>query len=179
MALGASTGAGETVVGSLLAGQGFPSSTQLLVGTATGGLVSGGAGALRQLQTPGATIVLDHAPTTTGPRTVVTSAASATSKIDDVIAETSGATRRNLTSANVLSADEALEAGERWIGEGYVELGKPGSGVFRSADGTRQFRMDGGSLLGNHAPHVPHVHLETYATGARIPSVNNHVPFVE
>ena len=42
VALGAGTGAGETVVGSLLAGQGFPSGIELLVGTGTGGLVSGG-----------------------------------------------------------------------------------------------------------------------------------------
>jgi guanyl-specific ribonuclease Sa len=65
VALGAGTGAGETVVGSLLAGQGFPSGIELAVGTGTGGLVSGGASALRHVQTPGATAVLDHAPTST------------------------------------------------------------------------------------------------------------------
>jgi len=33
--------------------------------------------------------------------------------------------------------------------------------------------------MGNHAPGVPHVHLEIYAPGARVPSVNNHIPFVD
>jgi hypothetical protein len=66
MALGATSGAGETVVGSLLAGQGFPSGTELLVGTGTGGLVSGGAHAFQHLRTPGATAYLDHAPTANG-----------------------------------------------------------------------------------------------------------------
>lgn len=53
------------------------------------------------------------------------------------------------------------------------------AGVYRSVDGTRQFRVDEGSLTGSHAPGVPHVHLETYAPGARVPSVNNHIPFVD
>jgi hypothetical protein len=96
-----------------------------------------------------------------------------------VLAETAGATQRNLTSPCTLSADEALAAGQRWVGEGYTELGKPGSGVFRSADGLRQFRMDGDLLMGNHAPGVPHVHLGTYAPGARVPAVNNHIPFLD
>ena len=65
VALGAARGAGETVVGSLLAGQGFPSSMELLVGTGTGGLVSGGASVFGHLQTPGATAALDHSPTST------------------------------------------------------------------------------------------------------------------
>jgi hypothetical protein len=100
----------------------------------------------------------------------------ATNTVDDVIAETASATKKNITSAHTLTPAEALEAGQRWVGEGYSEIGKPGSGVFRSADGTKQFRMDEGSLLGNHAPNVPHVHLETYLPGARLPSVNNHIP---
>jgi hypothetical protein len=102
----------------------------------------------------------------------------ATNTVDDVIAETTNATSRNLTSAHTLTADEALEAAQQWVGDSYTELGKPGSGVFRSADGTRQFRIDDGSLTGAHAPGVPHVHLETYAPGARIPSVYNRIPFV-
>ena len=103
--------------------------------------------------------------------------ARASSVVDDVLAETAGAAKRNLTSSYTLSADEALTVGQRWVGQGYTELGKPGSGVFPSADGLRQFRMDNNSLIGNHAPGVPHVHLETYAPGARVPTVNNHIPF--
>jgi RHS repeat-associated protein len=65
VAVGAASGAGETVVGSVLAGQGFPSGVELAVGTGTGGLVSGGANVWRHLQTPGSTVALDHAPTGT------------------------------------------------------------------------------------------------------------------
>jgi RHS repeat-associated protein len=98
-----------------------------------------------------------------------------TSIVDDVIAETQ-AGARNLTSRYTLTADEALTAGERWVGSGYTEIGKPGSGVFRSADGTRQFRIDNGSITGAHSPGVPHVHLETIAPGSKVPVVNNHIP---
>lgn len=101
------------------------------------------------------------------------------SKVDNVISETLTGNKKNITSQHTLTADEALTAGERFVGPGYKEIGKPGSGVFRSADGTKQFRMDNNSLQGNHAPNVPHVHLETYAPGARKPTVNNHIPFTE
>ncbi|MEP4076451.1 RHS repeat domain-containing protein [Haloferula sp.] len=101
------------------------------------------------------------------------------SKVDDVISETLNGNKKNITSQHTLTADEALTAGEKFVGPGYKEIGKPGSGVFRSADGTKQFRMDNNSLQGNHAPNVPHVHLETYAPGARKPTVNNHIPFTE
>ena len=107
------------------------------------------------------------------------SGARSSNVVDDVMAETLGATQKNITSSYTLTADEALTAGERWVGQGYAELGKPGSGVFRSMDGTRQFRMDASSLMGSHAPGVPHVHLETYAPGARVPSVNNHIAFLD
>jgi RHS repeat-associated protein len=90
-----------------------------------------------------------------------------TSNVDAVIAETL-AGKGNLTSSTKLSSTELLQAGEKFLGPGYREIGKPGSGVFRSADGTRQFRIDGNSLSGNHAPGVPHGHLETYAPGRAI-----------
>lgn len=102
--------------------------------------------------------------------------AGVSSVVDDVIAETR-AGAGNLTSKYTLSADEALTAGERWVGSGYTEIGKPGSGVFRSADGTRQFRIDNGSITGAHKPGVPHVHLETVAPGSKVPVANNHIPF--
>jgi RHS repeat-associated protein len=100
------------------------------------------------------------------------------SKADAVIAETL-AGKGNLTSQHMLKADELLMAGEKFLGQGYKEIGKPGSGVFRSADGTRQFRIDGNSLSGNHAPGIPHGHLETYAPSAAKPLTNNHIPFVD
>lgn len=105
-------------------------------------------------------------------------ATSAVGNIDDVLQETA---RRsgNFTSANKLSQTDALDAGMRFLGPGYREIGKPGSGVFRSSDGLRQFRIDDGSLAGTHAPGVQHVHFEVYATsGSRLPIVNNHVPVI-
>jgi hypothetical protein len=62
----------------------------------------------------------------------------------------------NISQPGALTSDEALSAGLKWLGKGYRELGKPGSGVFRSADGLRQFKMTPSDLLGTHwqGPHV-------------------------
>jgi RHS repeat-associated protein len=105
-----------------------------------------------------------------------TAALSASNKVDAVIAETFSGSG-NILSSSRLSANELLEAGQKFLGTGYKELGKDGSGVFRSADGTRQFRIDSGSLSGSHAPGVPHGHFEVFSAGATKPKVNNHVPF--
>jgi hypothetical protein len=105
-------------------------------------------------------------------------AKSGLSKADGVIAETLSG-KGNFTSGSTLSANELLTAGGKFVGPGYSEIGKQGSGVFRSADGTRQFRIDNNSLTGSHAPGVPHGHLEVYKQGASKPSANNHIPFTE
>jgi len=83
----------------------------------------------------------------------------------------------NITSRHVLNSDQFLDAGTEFLGAGYTEIGKSGSGVYRSADGTQQFRIDNNSIQGNHAPNVPHGHLETYVQGAAKPIANNHIPF--
>ncbi len=98
------------------------------------------------------------------------------SKADDIIDETLNS-KGNVTSKHTVSSDELLQAGEKFLGPGYKEIGKPGSGVFRSLDGTRQFRIDNNSISGNHAPGVPHGHPETYPTGGNRPITNNHIPF--
>ncbi len=51
--------------------------------------------------------------------------------------------------------------------------------MFHSADGTRAFRIDSGSLAGARDPGVPHVHfgVKDPATGKYV--ANNHVPYVE
>ncbi|WP_415635166.1 Hint domain-containing protein, partial [Propionibacterium acidifaciens] len=97
--------------------------------------------------------------------------------VDKVIQETQQNTGK-FTSKYTLTEDEALEAGEKWLGNGYKELGKPGSGVFKSTDGTRQFRIDSSSLAGSHSPWVPHFHLERLAPGATKPFANNHIPLI-
>jgi RHS repeat-associated protein len=55
--------------------------------------------------------------------------------------------------------DAALDAGERWLGVGYSEIDK---GVFRSADGLRQFRITTSDWLKG-----PHVHFESIADNGR------------
>ncbi len=90
---------------------------------------------------------------------------------DDVMAETISGIG-NITSKFRLKSSESLDAGMKWIGGKFTEIGK---GVFRSSDGMRQFRIDQNSLMGRHAPGVPHVHFETYAPAANKPTANNHV----
>lgn len=67
--IGAASGAGETVLGSVLTGQGFPSPTQLVTGTLLGGGGGGASRAVDNLMPPSATSQLDHTPTpSTAPR---------------------------------------------------------------------------------------------------------------
>lgn len=124
------------------------------------------------------TVVKEGAESITKEATATVAKEAAKSAGDSVIAETL-AKRGSFTSSTTLSVDEALTAAEKYLGPGYTEIGKPGSGVFRSADGLRQFRMDANSIAGAHAPGVPHVHFENYAPGARFPTSNNHVPIIQ
>ena len=97
-----------------------------------------------------------------------------TCKVDLVIKETLNG-KGNITSKYSLTPDEALEAGQKFLGKHYTEIGKPGSGVFRS--GNRIFRIDVNSLKGLHSPNVSHFHLEILdSTGLRI--VNNHLSII-
>lgn len=101
-------------------------------------------------------------------------------RMDDVIAETDSATTRNITSRTTVSADEAVEAGQRLVGPGYMEIGEPGSGVFLSSDELQRFRIDNGSLTGSHQPRDPHVDLELFANQRdKVAPVNNHIPFLD
>jgi hypothetical protein len=96
-------------------------------------------------------------------------------RVDTVIRETLERTG-NFESDIQLTEDEAVEAIIRFVGDGYRELGIPGSGVYRSADGLRQGRMDDGSLLGRHRPREPHVHLEIFEHPSDPePRANNHI----
>ncbi|MGY4490754.1 hemagglutinin repeat-containing protein [Pseudomonas sp. TE3610] len=104
--------------------------------------------------------------------------AGAGQRVDQVINETLSG-KKNFTSSMTLTTDEALSAGQKYLGSGYREIGKPGSGVFHSADGTKEFRIDSGSISGAHAPGVPHVHfgVKDPVTGKYIS--NNHVPYAD
>ena len=107
----------------------------------------------------------------------VSIAAGRTGKIQAVIAETL-TNEGNLTSGTTLTADELLNAGNEFLGNDAVELGKPGSGVFRNVEGTRRFRIDSRSLLGAHSPNVPRGHLEIIGPNNEV-LTNNHIPFTE
>ena len=97
------------------------------------------------------------------------------SNVDLVINETLQR-RGRITSQYKLSVTEALEAGEKFLGKQYREMGEPGSGVFRSNDNLRQFRMDVSSLEGkNHKPYAPHVHLEIFKPKKDRALVDNHI----
>ncbi|MEE4918438.1 filamentous hemagglutinin N-terminal domain-containing protein [Pseudomonas alliivorans] len=104
--------------------------------------------------------------------------AGAGQRVDQVINETLSG-KKNFTSSMTLTTDEALSAGQKYLGPEYREIGKPGSGVFHSADGTKEFRIDSGSISGAHAPGVPHVHfgIKDPVTGKYIS--NNHVPYAD
>ena len=77
-------------------------------------------------------------------------------------------------------ATQVLEAAEKYLGKGYKQIGKSGDGVFRSADGLRQFRMDSNSLMGKHDPWMPHVHWQMFKPeNIYKPYANNHIIFFE
>ncbi|MDE3046666.1 MAG: RHS repeat-associated core domain-containing protein [Verrucomicrobiota bacterium] len=100
------------------------------------------------------------------------------SKINLVLKETIKGSG-SFTSQFKLSSKEALDTGMKFLGKNYKEIGKPGSGIFRSADGLRQFRLDTNSLLGKHDPWVPHIHLEAFKPNSKYPYVNNHIVIYE
>jgi hypothetical protein len=73
-------------------------------------------------------------------------------------------------SGGVLTEDQALEAAQEWLGAGYHEIAP---GVYRSADGTRQFRMTTSDLT--DVRQGPHVHFETIGPDGREIIENDHV----
>ena len=62
IAIGAASGAGETIANSLVHGNGFPSPEALAFGTATGGASAGGARAAQGLRPGGSTVATVHSP---------------------------------------------------------------------------------------------------------------------
>ncbi|MEO5984203.1 MAG: hypothetical protein ABIP80_01790, partial [Ferruginibacter sp.] len=63
----------------------------------------------------------------------------------------------------------------RILGKGYKEIAP---GVFRSADGLKQFRMTSNSdLIGKGMKGVPHVHIEVFDPRNLSDAVKNyHIP---
>jgi hypothetical protein len=71
-------------------------------------------------------------------------------------------------SGGETTAETALENAERWLGPNYREIAP---GVFRSADGLRQFRMTTSDLT--HG--TPHVHFESIGCNGKTITENSHV----
>jgi hypothetical protein len=78
----------------------------------------------------------------------------------------------SIGSHGVVDAGKALGAGQKWLGAGYKEIAL---GVFRSADGLRQFRMTNADILGRHGNIGSHVHLEALDDARKVIE-NLHLP---
>jgi len=80
------------------------------------------------------------------------------------------------------TVEAGLTTGQKWLKSGYTELGNPGSGVYRSADGLRQFRMTNADIAGIHGGKPvkigPHVHFEKFSpTGEKLKNI--HTPLID
>lgn len=82
----------------------------------------------------------------------------------------------NIGSHDPMPIGDALRLGEKWVGPGYREMGKPGTGVFRSSDGGRQFRMTDADITGGHGD--AHVHFEVVEPWGDVIE-NLHVPLLK
>lgn len=95
-----------------------------------------------------------------------------------VVDETGSIGRRALNGLGNTGGHAAADAGtalasaERWLGAGYQEIAP---GVFRSADGLRQFRMTNADLLATHGTIGSHVHFEALDALGRVIE-NLHLP---
>jgi RHS repeat-associated protein len=78
----------------------------------------------------------------------------------------------NIGSHGRVPASTVLGAAEKWLGKGYREIA---AGVYRSANGLRQFRMTIRDLLPTHGSIGPHVHFEALSPGGRVIE-NLHIP---
>ncbi len=78
----------------------------------------------------------------------------------------------NITAHSAVGAEAALGSAQKWLGAGATEIAP---GVFRSADGLRQFRMTASDLAGAHGAIGPHVHFEALDAVGKV-TENLHVP---
>jgi hypothetical protein len=73
-------------------------------------------------------------------------------------------------SGGATTADNVLKQAEKYLGPGYRQID---AGVYRSADGTRQFRMTDRDLT--DPKQGPHVHFEAVGPDGRTTTENSHV----
>ena len=70
------------------------------------------------------------------------------------------------------AANRGLMIAERFLGKGYTEIAP---GVYRSADGLRQFRMTTADILGKHGKIGPHFNFEILDKAGKVLK-NYHMP---
>ena len=70
------------------------------------------------------------------------------------------------------TANRGLAIAERFLGKGYTEIAP---GVYRSADGLRQFRMTTADILGTHGKIGPHFNFEILNSSGNVVK-NYHMP---
>lgn len=68
-------------------------------------------------------------------------------------------------------ATDVLKFAERVLGKWYKEIAP---GVFRSADGLKQFRMTDADIPGKHGNIGPHVNIEIYDPGNLEKPITNY-----
>jgi hypothetical protein len=78
----------------------------------------------------------------------------------------------NISHPEPISFGQATRAGQQFVGPGATEIAP---GIWRSADGLRQFRMTNADVLGQHGNIGPHVHFESL-NAAGVVTENLHVP---
>lgn len=146
-------------------GLSYSSSAPLYGGVAAGWSLSGIPGVF--LDTSKGRIRTEHP---------MTQVAGVDAKNDDRFMSTLVGGRRLVlvTEPGGLKADAALRVASSYLGRGYRELAP---GVYRSADGLRQFRMTTADLTGAHGAIGPHVHFEALNQAGRVIE-NLHVPLV-
>jgi hypothetical protein len=71
----------------------------------------------------------------------------------------------SLSDGDTLSVDEALTMSEKFLGDGYKDMG---GGRFVSADGSRQVRMGDSDILGQHGG-GPHINFERLSPNPKKP----------
>jgi RHS repeat-associated protein len=80
------------------------------------------------------------------------------------------------TQGGKATPGQALSGAEEYLGKGYTEIAP---GVYRSADGQRQFRMTDSDLTGTHGDMGSHVHFESIGGNGRDILENSHVQIME
>jgi hypothetical protein len=129
--------------------------------------------------TPGISTALDAATAVTGRNVVTGEDASRGLALAGLVSPAGGGQLR--TGGKVLGGlgnlgggtakvRDVLDGAAKWLGEGYTEFRK---NIFRSKDGTRQFRMQPSDL--KDARQGPHVHFESVRSDGRTITENSHV----